>query len=65
MSLIKRCRECHTALSEGSKTTRLCDEHKILAADYRRYDALREEGYPQYQAKLMSGLADPPEPHNE
>jgi hypothetical protein len=31
----------------------------------QRYLDLRDEGYSQYQALLMAGLADPFEDHNE
>jgi len=44
---------------------RLCGECRFLAVDYRRYDALLDEGYMQFQAKLMCGLADPPDPDDE
>ncbi|NKI46371.1 hypothetical protein HFV06_08540 [Pseudomonas fluorescens] len=65
MSLLDQCRHCDTPLSADEKTSRLCDECSYFAADYQRYDALREEGYMPYQAKLMCGLADPPDPDNE
>ena len=29
--------------------------------DWRRYSDLVEEGYPKFQAKIMAGLADPPD----
>ena len=62
MGIFDTCRECRAELEHHQKTSRLCDEHECLAADYHRYDALREEGYMPYQAKLMAGLADPPDP---
>jgi len=37
-----------------------CDEERA-----QRYIDLREEGYPQYQALLMSGMADPYEGEDE
>jgi len=52
-------------LSAEEQASRLCDECSYFAADYQRYDALREEGYMPYQAKLMCGLADPPDPDDE
>ncbi len=65
MSLLNQCRHCRTTLSTEETPDRLCDECCFLAVDYRRYDTLREEGYMQYQAKLMCGLADPPDPDDE
>ena len=65
MSLLNQCRHCRTTLSAEEKPDRLCGECCFFAADYRHYDALREEGYMPYQAKLMCGLADPPDPDNE
>lgn len=65
MSLLDQCRHCRTRLSAEETPSRLCDECCFLAVDYGRYDALREEGYSQYQAKLMCGLADPPDPDDE
>lgn len=65
MSALKQCRHCRTTLSAEEKFERLCGECCLFAADYRRYDALREEGYMLHQAKLMCGLADPPDPDDE
>lgn len=65
MSLHYQCRNCRTPLTAEETSSRLCDECCYLAADYRRYDDLREEGYMCYQAKLMCGLADPPDPDDE
>ena len=65
MSLLDQCRHCATPLSAEEQASRLCDECSYFAADYQRYDALREEGYMPYQAKLMCGLADPPDPDDE
>ncbi|MBK3459281.1 MULTISPECIES: hypothetical protein [Pseudomonas] len=65
MSLLDQCRHCDTPLSAEEQASRLCDECNYFAADYQRYDALREEGYMPYQAKLMCGLADPPDPDDE
>ena len=65
MSALKQCRHCGTTLSAEETSERLCGECCFFAADYRRYDALREEGYMPYQAKLMCGLADPPDPDDE
>lgn len=62
MLITKRCRHCGTALQADGKASRLCGKCRCLAADYWRYDAMREEGYGAYQAKLMCGLADPPDP---
>lgn len=60
-----QCRHCRNVLQQDEKSTRLCGECCWFAADYRLYDAMREEGYAPYQAKLMCGLADPPDPDNE
>ena len=65
MSLLDQCRHCDTPLSAEEQASRLCDECSYFAADYQRYNALREEGYMPYQAKLMCGLADPPDPDDE
>ena len=65
MAILNRCRHCRTALSAEETPDRLCGECCFFAADYRRYDALREEGYMPYQAKLMCGLADPPDRDDE
>lgn len=65
MSLLDYCRHCRTPLSAEETPGRLCDDCSFLLVDYRRYDALREEGYMSYQAKLMCGLVDPPDPDNE
>lgn len=53
------CRHCKTELSEQWQSIGLCFEDSILADDYARFDALREEGHTTYEAKLMAGLADP------
>lgn len=65
MSLLDYCRHCRTPLQAEEMLNRLCDECCWFAEDYRRYDALREEGHAAYQAKLMCGLADPPDPDDE
>ena len=65
MSLLDQCRHCRAPLSAAATPSRLYDDCSCLATDYYRYDALREEGYMPYQAKLMCGLADPPDPDNE
>lgn len=65
MSLLSQCRHCRTPLSAEETANRLCVECCFLAVDHRRYDALLDEGYMQYQAKLMCGLADPPDPDDE
>lgn len=62
MSFLKHCRHCKTPLQPEETSDRLCGECCFLATDYHRYDALREEGYMSHQAKLMCGLADPPDP---
>jgi len=63
--MYRNCRECHTKLDEDQQALGLCAEDAILAPDYRRYDALREEGHTNYAAKLMAGLADPPDPDDD
>lgn len=65
MSILEHCRHCRELLSTEEKPSRLCGECCYFASDYQRYDALREEGYMPYQAKLMCGLADPPDPDDE
>lgn len=65
MTITKNCRHCGTPLQADEEASRLCSECCFLAADYWRYDALREEGYMPHQAKLMCGLADPPDPDDE
>ena len=65
MSLLSQCRHCRTPLSAEETANLLCGECCFLAVDYRRYDALLDEGYMQYQAKLMCGLADPPDPDDK
>lgn len=65
MSLLNQCRHCGAPLSAEETSDRLCAECCVFAADNRRYDALLDEGYMQHQAKLMCGLADPPDPDNE
>lgn len=65
MSLQDYCRHCRAQLSANRTPDRLCGHCSYLAADYRLYDDLREEGYMPYQAKLMCGLADPPDPDHE
>jgi len=35
------------------------------ADEAQGYIDLRDEGYSSYQAKIMVGLIDPPEPHEE
>lgn len=65
MSLLNQCRHCRKPLSAEETTDRLCGECCFFAADYQRYDDLREEGYGTHQAKLMCGLADPPDPDDE
>jgi hypothetical protein len=65
VTITKNCRHCGTTLQADEEASRLCGECCWFAKDYRRYDALREEGYGTYQAKLMCGLADPPDPDDE
>ena len=65
MPPLNHCMHCRTHLMTEETPERLCGECCFLATDYRTYDALRDEGYMQYQAKLMCGLADPPDPDNE
>jgi hypothetical protein len=65
VTITKNCRYCGTALQADEEASRLCGECSWFAKDYWRYDALREEGYMPYQAKLMCGLADPPDPDDE
>lgn len=65
MTITGKCRHCRTALQAGMKTLQLCEECSKFAADYRLYDSMREEGYRSFQAKLMCGLADPPDPDRE
>lgn len=65
MILINRCRECRAMLQDDEKADRLCGGCSYLAADYYRYDVLRAEGYMPFQAKLMAGLADPPDPDDD
>lgn len=59
------CRECKTRLQQSEQAAGLCADHCCLAADYQLYDALCEEGYMPFQAKLMAGLADPPDPDDD
>ncbi|WP_339425257.1 hypothetical protein [Pseudomonas proteolytica] len=56
------CRHCGVELLADGEESRLCNECCWFAADYRRYDKLRAEGHGVYQAKLMAGLIDPPDP---
>lgn len=65
MGLFDICRECRTELEPHQKRHRLCEEHEDLAGDYQRFDDLREEGHSTYVAKLMAGLADPPDPDDD
>lgn len=65
MSNCKQCRHCRTPLTSDETADHLCGERCFLAADYQRYDDLRQEGYMAHQAKLMCGLADPPDPDDE
>lgn len=65
MSLQDYCRHCRRPLPANETSDRLCGHCTFLAVDYRLYDDLREEGYMLYQAKLMCGLADPPDPDHE
>lgn len=65
MSVFNHCRHCRAPLSAGETSNRLCGECCYFATDYQRYDDLREEGYMPYQAKLMCGLADPPDPDDD
>ena len=65
MSLLNQCRHCRTPLSAEETSNHLCGECCFFEADNRRYDALLDEGYMQHQAKLMCGLADPPDPGDE
>jgi hypothetical protein len=65
MPLICRCRECKTRLQQAEEAARLCYGCSHLAEDYHYYDGLRAEGYMPFQAKLMAGLADPPDPDDD
>jgi hypothetical protein len=65
MPITAHCRNCRNALQDDENTDRLCGECTYFTADYRCYDALREEGYTTFQAKLMAGLADPPDPDDD
>ncbi|WP_457978117.1 hypothetical protein L0Y47_21550 [Ectopseudomonas composti] len=59
------CRECRRALEKADQHQGLCPEHSFLADDWHRFDILREEGHSTYAAKLMAGLADPPDPDDD
>ncbi len=63
--MYRYCRECKTELEEDEQATGLCRAHISEAADWHRFDLLREEGHPTHAAKLMAGLADPPDPDEE
>jgi len=65
MTLRCECRECKARLQQSEQALGLCADHHLLAADYHLYDALREQGYMPFQAKLMAGLADPPDPDDD
>ena len=64
--MYRHCRECRAELGEyDHEEIGLCQEHIALCEDWRRYDDLREEGHNAYAAKLMAGLADPPDPDDD
>lgn len=46
----------------NSRVERVAVQLACTADEAQRYLDLRDEGYSSYQAKLMAGLADPPEP---
>ena len=54
-----RCRHCKATFESNIDSSRLCNECMFMYRTYEEYDSLREEGYPMYQAQVMSGLADP------
>lgn len=53
------CRHCKESFHAPHADARLCHECQFMQRTYANYDSLREEGYTIYQAKVMSGLADP------
>ena len=63
--MYRNCRECRTSLDQDEQAGGLCSEHQFLTSDYHRFDLLREEGHSTYAAKLMAGLADPPDPDDD
>lgn len=65
MNLMFRCRECKARLEQAEEAARLCGNCSFMAKDYHLYDALLAEGYMPFQAKLMAGLADPPDPNDD
>lgn len=56
---ICRCRHCKEQFEGHVAGMMLCNECMFMCRTYMEYDSLREEGYTAYQAKVMSGLADP------
>lgn len=66
MAAYALCRSCRTPLGEAhNKELGLCQEHISDREDWHRFDLLREDGHSTYAAKLMAGLADPPDPDDE
>lgn len=59
------CRECRRELAEEYRQKGLCPEDEHMAEDWQRFDDLREEGHSIYAAKIMAGLADPPDPDDD
>lgn len=60
------CRSCRCELDETDhKELGLCQAHIAECEDWHRFDLLREEGHSTYTAKLMAGLADPPDLDDE
>jgi hypothetical protein len=57
--IVTRCRKCRCETQVfGSSWCQDC-YYPGIDRDYQRFDALIEEGYPRYQARIMAGLADP------
>ena len=49
---------------ELSRLKRVMAQLDCTVEGAQRYLDLRDEGYSQYEAKLMAGLGDPPEPED-
>ena len=59
--IVCRCQKCRKEPQVfGSRWCADC-HYPGIDEDWKRFEMLVEEGYPRHQARIMAGLADPPD----
>ena len=62
LRLVNACCRCRAQVQVAG--SRWCSDcwYSGIDADYERLQDMLEEGYPRFQARIMVGWDDPPEP---